>query len=426
MDREQRIFDNWALFACIRLAKQKGVGVEIVFHLDAALFQGTLRQLDFACKSLAEVASTAQSMGIPFHIIQGKNTVNDIGNFVRIRDAKMLVTDLSPLRFSRRSKSKLADILKIPFLEVDAHNIVPVWLASPKLEYQAATFRPKIHRLLPEFLTDFPDREAYQMGEPLPGNTLGFDTILRDTKIDRSVPPVDWIVPGFLAAEAALKKFITERSIGYDILRNDPNADAQSDLSPYLRYGNIAPQRVALAVRDSDMPNADKAAFLEELIVRREVADNFCWYSPAYDRFDGAWNWARETLEAHWDDPREYVYSREQFEQAKTHDSLWNAAQIQMVKTGKMHGFLRMYWAKKILEWTENPEIAISIALYLNDRYELDGWDPNGFTGVMWSICGVHDRAWFERPIYGKIRYMNRNGCERKFDVGKYVRQWIS
>jgi deoxyribodipyrimidine photo-lyase len=424
MDREQRIFDNWALFACVRLAKRKGVGVEIVFHLDAALFRGTLRQLDFACKSLAEAAATAHSIGIPFHVIQGGNTASDIGDFVRGRDAKILVTDMSPLRSSRRSKSKLAETIEIPFLEVDAHNIVPVWLASPKLEYQAATFRPKIHRLLPEFLADFPEKESYRMGEPLSGNAIDFKKILREFPIDRSVLPVDWIVPGSSAAEAALPKFISERSAGYGTLRNDPNANAGSDLSPYLRYGNIAPQRVALVARDSDMPEADKAAFLEELIVRREVADNFCWYSPAYDRFEGAWNWARESLEAHWDDPREFVYSREQFERAETHDSLWNAAQTQMAKTGKMHGFLRMYWAKKILEWSENPETAIAIALYLNDRYELDGWDPNGFTGVMWSICGVHDRAWFERPVYGKIRYMNRNGCERKFDVGRYVATW--
>jgi len=244
--------------------------------------------------------------------------------------------------------------------------------------------------------------------------------------VDRSVLPVDWITPGSQAAEVALSTFLERRPTSYDTLRNDPNENAQSDLSPYLRYGNIAPQRVALTVRNSDMSDADKLAFLEELIVRREVADNFCWYSPAYDRFDGAWNWARESLEAHWDDPREFVYSQEQFDRAETHDSLWNAAQIQMVKTGKMHGFLRMYWAKKILEWSENPEIAITIALYLNDRYELDGWDPNGFTGVMWSICGVHDRAWFERPIFGKIRYMNRNGCERKFDVKAFVGKWIS
>ncbi len=340
------------------------------------------------------------------------------------RDAKILVTDMSPLRFSRRSKSKLAETLGIPFLEVDAHNIVPVWLASPKLEYQAATFRPKINRLLPEFLTDFPDKQSYKMGEPLPKNSIDFEKILREFPVDRSVLPVDWIVPGAQAAEVALSAFLERRSTGYDTLRNDPNEHAQSELSPYLRYGNIAPQRVALMARDSQMLDADKEAFLEELIVRREVADNFCWYSPAYDRFDGAWNWARESLEAHWDDPREFIYTQEQFDRAETHDSLWNAAQIQMVKTGKMHGFLRMYWAKKILEWSLNPEIAIAIALHLNDRYELDGWDPNGFTGVMWSICGVHDRAWFERPIFGKIRYMNRNGCERKFDVGAYVKRW--
>ncbi|GIR29916.1 MAG: hypothetical protein CM15mP44_1990 [Candidatus Neomarinimicrobiota bacterium] len=133
-----------------------------------------------------------------------------------------------------------------------------------------------------------------------------------------------------------------------------------------------------------------------------------------------------KTLDEHRNDERDYLYPKEQFEEAKTHDHLWNAAQIQMMTTGKMHGYMRMYWAKKIMEWSPSPEIAQQIAIDLNDKYQLDGRDPNGYTGIAWSIGGVHDRAWFERPVYGKIRYMNYNGCKSKFDVAKYVKMYES
>ena len=197
-----------------------------------------------------------------------------------------------------------------------------------------------------------------------------------------------------------------------------------SDLSPYLHFGQIAPQRVAREIQQADAPPEAKQAFLEELIVRRELSDNFCWYNPDYDKFSGFPEWAQKTLDQHRDDRREYLYSLEEFEQGRTHDALWNAAQLEMVLRGKMHGYLRMYWAKKILEWTASPEEALEIAIYLNDRYELDGRDPNGYVGVAWSIGGVHDRAWGERPVFGKIRYMNLSGCQRKFKVDQYI-AWV-
>ena len=164
---------------------------------------------------------------------------------------------------------------------------------------------------------------------------------------------------------------------------------------------------------------------MEELIVRRELADNFCFYNPQYDSFAGFPTWAQKTLDEHRRDPREYLYTLAQFEQAQTHDDLWNAAQLEMVQTGKMHGYLRMYWAKKILEWTRSPEEALQIAIYLNDRYELDGRDPNGYTGIAWSLGGVHDRAWGERKVFGKIRYMSYNGCKSKFDVTAYIKKYL-
>ena len=164
-----------------------------------------------------------------------------------------------------------------------------------------------------------------------------------------------------------------------------------------------------------------KKTFLEQLIVRRELAENFCYYNNDYDSFNGFHAWAKKTLNEHRADEREFLYSPAEFENAETHDDLWNAAQYQMVEKGKMHGFMRMYWAKKILEWTPDPEVALQTAIDLNDKYELDGRDPNGYTGIAWSIGGIHDRPWFERPVFGKVRFMNYNGCKRKFNVNNYI-----
>jgi deoxyribodipyrimidine photo-lyase len=239
------------------------------------------------------------------------------------------------------------------------------------------------------------------------------------------VPEVHWITPGEAAARAAVdgpEGFLSAKRLAtYAAKRNDPAVAALSNLSPYLHYGHVAPQRVALEAAKHRAKHKDSVeGFLEELVVRRELADNFCEYAPNYDRLECAAQWAQDTLNVHRGDKRDPLYSREVLEAGRTADELWNACQLEMVHLGKMHGFMRMYWAKKILEWTESPEQAIDIAIYLNDKYELDGRDPNGYTGVMWSMVGVHDQGWGERAIFGKIRYMNYAGCKRKFDIAAY------
>ena len=249
---------------------------------------------------------------------------------------------------------------------------------------------------------------------------IDWDKVYSSLKVDEEVKPVDWLKPGEKAAHKNLKDFIENKFDKYAELRNDPNSDVLSNLSPYLHFGQISAQRVALIVNGlNDHPSAE--SFLEELIVRRELSDNFCFYNANYNSFRGFPDWAKKTLNDHKKDQREFVYTLKKFEEAKTHEDLWNAAQQQLVNTGKLHGYMRMYWAKKILEWSKSPEEALKIAIYLNDKYELDGRDPNGYTGCAWAIGGIHDRAWSERPVYGKIRYMNRNGAKRKFDVEKYV-----
>jgi deoxyribodipyrimidine photo-lyase len=235
-----------------------------------------------------------------------------------------------------------------------------------------------------------------------------------------NIPEVKWIEPGEAAARENLAIFLDHKLSRYDSERNDPTRDGQSNLSPYLHFGQISAQRVALQVLDSMQ---DPSSFLEELMVRRELADNFCYYNSYYDSFNGFPNWAKETLREHQKDRREYIYTLKEMEAAQTHDDLWNAAQMEMIHKGKMHGYLRMYWAKKILEWTKSQQDALQVATYLNDRYELDGRDPNGYTGIAWSIGGVHDRAWKERAIFGKVRYMSYKGASNKFDVKAYIRK---
>ena len=299
---------------------------------------------------------------------------------------------------------------------MDAHNIVPCWIASQKQEYGAYTLRPKIRRLLPEFLTPLPklQKHSYSFRTWIPGNN--WEQIFKTLKVDTTAPEVPWLKPGEAAAKKVLFNFLRSRLADYGRLRNDPNQDAQSHISPYLHFGQLSAQRIALEVLRSNAPPAAEEAFLEELIVRRELADNYCFYNPDYDALEGFPDWAKGTLHDHRNNPRAYAYTLKELENAQTHDDLWNAAQKEMTIKGKMHGYLRMYWAKKILEWTETPEQALAFAIYLNDKYELDGRDPNGYAGIAWSVGGVHDRPWNEREIFGKIRYMSYRGMKAKFN----------
>ncbi|MFW6196941.1 MAG: deoxyribodipyrimidine photolyase, partial [Thermoplasmatota archaeon] len=230
--------------------------------------------------------------------------------------------------------------------------------------------------------------------------------------------PVDTYHGGTSNAKDRLKDFIENKLNEYTDNSNDPTKDYLSDMSPYLHFGQISPLYIALEVKKADSPGEED--YLEELIVRRELAMNFVHYNEQYDSLDCVPGWARESLNKHKDDERDYVYSRDEWEEAETHDKYWNAAQKEMMKTGKMHGYMRMYWGKKILEWSETPEEAFQTALYLNNKYELDGRDPNGYTGVAWCF-GKHDQGWKEREVYGKVRYMNANGLKRKFDADEYV-----
>jgi deoxyribodipyrimidine photo-lyase len=419
MSRDQRVEDNWGLLYAQELALESKAPLAVVFYLAPDFLGATIRQYSFMFSGLQETEKSLQKKNIPFFLL--KNPIENLPQFLKKANAGSLVTDFDPLRVKRQWKESVKEKLSIPFYEVDAHNIVPCWIASQKQEYAARTFRPKIQRVLPDFLEEFPGLRKHPHSWQGTSTNNNWWKTLDAMKIDRSVPEVTWVDPGAKAAKRCLKHFIQQNLADYPDARNDPTLDGQSNLSPYLHFGQISAQRVALEVGRCDAPQQAKQAFLEELIVRRELSDNFCFYNPQYDSVEAFPNWAKKTLAEHRGDEREAVYSLEEFEQARTHDSLWNAAQMEMVKTGKMHGYMRMYWAKKILEWTRSPEEAMRIAIYLNDRYELDGRDPNGYTGIAWSIGGVHDRAWPARPVFGKIRYMSYNGAKSKFNVKVYI-----
>jgi deoxyribodipyrimidine photo-lyase len=423
MSRDQRAQDNWALLFSQELSLREKVPLAVVFCLVPQFLGATFRQYAFMVRGLAEVEQTLAGKNIPFYLLVGSPEV-ELHEFLRQSGAGCLVTDFDPLRLKRQWKEVVAKRLDIPFFEVDAHNIVPCWVASDKQEYGAYTLRPKIRRALPEFLDEFPPlrKQEVAWGEPAPTDLQG---ILAELSVDRAVPEVRGFKPGERAAWAVLKDFLDNKLSNYPEWLNDPTQDGQSNLSPYLHFGQISAQRIVLEVEHSLAGTKAKEAFLEELIVRRELADNFCLYNLHYDSLAGFPSWAQKTLDEHRRDPREYLYTLTQFEQAQTHDNLWNAAQLEMVQTGKMHGFMRMYWAKKILEWTSSPEEALKIAIYLNDRYELDGRDPSGYAGIAWSLGGVHDRAWGERKVFGKIRYMSYNGCKSKFNVTAYIKKYL-
>jgi len=419
MQRDRRSIDNWALIYAQMIALEKKVPLLVLYSLNGDFPSSNLRQYGFMLKGLSETIENLHQKNIPCFIARG-NAAESVVQFLTSEKAGFLVTDFSPLKVYKNRTSKVSKSLSIPVHIVDTHNIIPIGFTSDKQEYAAYTIRSKIHKKIDEFLTPIPRIVNHPFSSSKKPEMFRADELIETLNIDHSVAEVSWVKPGEASANETLQSFIKNRFDQSDVLRNDPNQNKLSNLSPFLHFGQISAQRIALTINqleDSSM----KDSFLEQLIVRRELSDNFCYYNNFYDSFDGFPKWAQTTLDEHRYDEREYVYNPLQFENAETHDNLWNAAQTQMVEKGKMHGFLRMYWAKKILEWSPSPESALQTAIDLNDKYELDGRDPNGYTGIAWSIGGVHDRPWFERAIFGKVRFMNYNGCKRKFNVAEFI-----
>lgn len=424
LSRDQRAADHWGLLYAAERAREAGAPLVAVFCLDPAYPEATVRHYRFLLAGLAETEADLRARAIPLVLLSG-DPAGSLPAFLQASSAGCCVTDFDPLRVKTRWKQAVARNFAGALIEVDAHNVVPCLAASTKREYAAATLRPKILRLLPEFLEPFPDLPVFPAG-----NLTGFEPVdwkaaAASVTADPTVAPVADPQSGPAAGLARLRRFIEENLPVYAERRNDPNARATSGLSPFFHFGQLAPGRAALAVLAAKRhAPAGADAFLEELIVRRELADNFCHFEPDDDAFAALPAWARKTLTAHAGDARPYVYSPAALEAAATHSELWNAAQRQLVREGRLHGYMRMYWAKKILEWSATPREALGTALRLNDRYALDGRDPNGVVGVLWSVGGLHDRPWADRPVFGQVRYMNARGCRRKFDVDAYIARY--
>jgi deoxyribodipyrimidine photo-lyase len=410
MNRDQRVDDNWALLDAQAKAIELKQPLVVVFCISKRMItissSKNNKQFLFMKQGLLVVRDQLNKLNIPFILSNGEADI-ELPKIIKEIKASYLFVDFNPLREVQAMVNSVKNKINITMFEVDAHNVIPAFYVTNKQEWGAYTLRPKVHKLLDKYLTEFP---AVIKQAKTNLNIKSDDKEL----LGEEIKVVDY-------ANLALKEFIEKRLKNYD-QRNDPNADATSRLSAFLHFGQLSAQRIALAAKQTKLASE---SFLEELIVRKELADNYVLYNPNYDNFEGLPDWAKKTLNKHLDDPREHVYTLKQFEEGKTHDPIWNAAQLQMVKSGYMHGYVRMYWAKKILEWSKTPQEAIKTTIYLNDKYELDGQDPNGYVGVMWAIGGVHDRPWQERKIFGMVRFMNDKGMKRKFDVDAYIKKWI-
>lgn len=428
MQRAQRAIDNPALSAAIELANQLHQPVAVAFAILDRHPVANLRHYSFMFEGLADTAARlrARHLGWILLISESASPIGTIARFCATLKPSVMVLDQNPLQTSNRWRREVLRHWRGPVVAVDADVVVPSILMN-KEQFAARTIRPRIRAQLARYLKPREEPTVHvpwrgRLSSPHPDGNL-----LARLRIDRSVSPATEFRGGSTEALKVLDRFIASGLDRYSELRNHPEFDGTSRLSPYLHFGHISSLTVALAVTDAKhAAEKSRETFLEELIVRRELAINFVRFNQNYDRFAGMEPWARRTLDEHRKDRRVLQYSESHLEFAETADPLWNAAQRQMTSSGWMHNYMRMYWAKKILEWSPSPEAAFATAIRLNDRYEIDGRDPNGYAGIAWAIGGKHDRAWSERAVFGKIRYMSQTSTGRKFNSRAYIERWTS
>ncbi|HTY46671.1 MAG TPA: deoxyribodipyrimidine photo-lyase [Methanomassiliicoccales archaeon] len=418
MSRDQRAHDNWTLLYSIQMANKEDVPHCVVFCLAPEYGEAGVRQCGFMLKGLSELETELVSHGIEFVVLEGYPEIV-LPSFLHSVGAGLLVTDFNPLRIEREWRSKLASEISIPFDEVDAHNVVPCWLAS---KHRILTHESFLLNSIPyiDFLNDFPPLEAPRKGWPKPHESIEWEGLRQRLKADMSVKEVDWIVPGEKAASKSLQEFIETRLAQYAEHSDDPTTPAQSDLSPYIHFGQISSQRAALEVVKSGASIDSKASFLRSIIIKKEHSDNFVFHTPQYDTIGAFPKWAKDSIDAHRSDDREHLYTRDQLESAQTHDQLWNASQIELLKAGKIHGSMRAYWAHMIMNWMKSPEEAFATAIYLNNRYSLDGRDPNVYTGISSVMGGLFDKPTLTKEVYGKVRNMTYTDARLRYDIKAY------
>lgn len=421
MQQSQRAHHNDALEFAIQRANALGLPLLVGFGLTDGYPGANLRHYRFMVEGLSDVREDLERRGILFVVRRG---APDAVALELGADAAEIVCDRGYTRHQKGWRERVAAEAPCTVVQVESDVVVPVEGASDKREYAARTIRPRVRKRWDEFLVEL-------RTTPLSKDSLGLtidgldvsdvDGVLGGLDLDGSVAPNPLFRGGSTEARRLAREFVEEHLRGYDGNRNQPQTDDVSHMSKYLHFGQVSPVWLALHVRDaSGHAAADRDSFIEELLVRRELAQNFVNYTPDYDSFSCLPSWARATLRKHKDDKREHVYTQSELEAGATHDPYWNAAMKEMRETGYMHNYMRMYWGKKIIEWTNTPRHAYKVALELNNKHFIDGRDPNSFANVGW-LFGLHDRPWAERPIFGTVRYMAASGLERKTDPEAYV-----
>lgn len=425
----RRVESNHALLHAAELANERGLPLLVYEAITCSYPFANDRLHTFMLQAVPEMRRrlTALGIGYAFYLRRTKQCPDN--TFYQLAEkASAVVTDDYPTFIARWHNERVPSKLQIPYLVVDSSCIVPMNRLE-KREYAAYTIRPKIRKLLPEYLQPAGELRVNRgFVDSLPEwNTCVTDAniaeLVASCEIDHTVKPSTTFIGGRVAAERHLQRFVVENLRRYAKGRNEPSEHATSDMSPYLHFGQISSLEIALAVRKHAEEHkliADE--YLEELIVRRELAFNYARFTDKADSFSALPAWARETLRRHAVDKRHPTYTREQFENAQTHDALWNACQKEMLLRGKIHGYYRMYWGKKIIEWSPTCQDALETMLYIHDRWALDGRDPNTYTNILWCF-GLHDRPWQERPVFGMIRYMGLDGMKRKTNTDAYLRE---
>jgi deoxyribodipyrimidine photo-lyase len=425
MQRAQRGRDNHALDKAVDIGNALGLPVVAFFAGINNFVHANARHYAFLNQGLPDVEDDCAERGVGF--VMRRFPHHELTKFLDDVGSVMVIGDENPMRAPEAWRVKLAETIQMPYWTVDADVIVPSKLLL-KAQFSAGVARPRLYRALPEFMVPYKNPKAKVPWKKQRG--LQADDVRKDMtegwpNFDRSVPPVAYWKGGHHAGMKRLKYFCEHLLEDYDTTRNHPHVDGTSRMSPYLHFGHVCNLTIALAVDAAAKKNPKlkgaRDSFFNEVIAWRELSVNFVRYQPEYDSPGCADNWAKLTIAKHDRDEREHLYTRAQLEQGKTYDALWNAAQMQMVHFGWMHNYLRMYWAKKILEWTPNAAKAMEIAIWLNDRYEIDGRDPDGYSGIAWAMLGKFDRAWGERPVFGKRRFMSGASTGKKFDSKAYI-----
>ncbi|NPV88418.1 deoxyribodipyrimidine photolyase [Coprothermobacteraceae bacterium] len=423
MEASQRSIHNYALEVAVWWANQLRKPL-LVFCGVSGLFEfPNSRRLRFMLEGLVDVNENLKQRGIRLLVSKASPYEGAKG---LSQQAALVVLDRGYLKRQRKWRNQFSQEADVTVVEVEGDVVCPVETVSQRAEPYARTFRPKVMLGLDYFLEKLPGQDLEVWS--LEVEAGGFEELSISEELERLNEGVAktnaFPKGGEIEALERLSRFVSERLPLYAELASDPGVEATSGLSPYLRFGQISPVQILQRIFD-EYPQEDPnvAAFVNELVVWRELARNRAWYAHDYDSYDGLPGWARATLEEHAGDPRDYLYPLEMLESAQTHDSYWNAAQKELLSKGAIHNYVRMYWGKKILEWTEHPRLGFEVALYLNDKYALDGEDPNGYAGVSW-VFGAFDRPFPERNIYGKVRKMGYGSLRRKLHIDKYLQRW--